>query len=498
MSPADRVRSPVELVRERMTTGFLRVLGAESLGLPTGIVVVAVLARKLDTTEFGLFSLAFAIVSLAELLVVSLLARAANKAVSVTADWRPVGDAVLVLYTLVAGATCLILVLTAEIMARSMELPALGPALRLFALDLLPFGIARAHRDLLNGTGRFSERANAAATGLVVRMAATVVLVLISPSVSSAILGTIGGTLAEMAYCRHQVKPRFSGWRGLAALPMQAYLLPVFIATGAELALARIDVVFLKWLGTPGDQVGIYGAAQRLSLVPGLYAVAIAAPLLATLGLLVRDGERLAAAELGREALRFGLIVLPIVVLLAATATELAVLILGERYAAAGPILTLLIVAAFARVLVVVGNILLLGADRPRLAAWFAVAAVLAALVGYAVLIPRYGLTGAAATTLGASLFLAVTVCTGAMTAWQTRFPAATLGRSILVGTAGFALARLWTAEGGVVVLKLFLLVGLVPVGYSLLGEWSKRDLDVVRELWRGWWSRGEGAGEGS
>jgi hypothetical protein len=84
------------------------------------------------------------------------------------------------------------------------------------------------------------------------------------------------------------------------------------------------------------------------------------------------------------------------------------------------------------------------------------------------------------------------------MTSWQARFPTATLGRSILLGTGGFALARLWTAEGGVVVLKLFLLAGLVPVGYSLLGEWSKRDLDAARALWRGWWPGRERAGEGS
>jgi O-antigen/teichoic acid export membrane protein len=375
-----------------MVHGFFRVLGAESLVLPAGIVVVGVLARKLDTAGFARFSLAFAIVSLAELFVVSLLAGSANKAVSTSSDWRPVGDAVLGIYLAVAGATGLILIALAHGIALSLHLPALEPDLRLFALDLLPFGLARAHRDILSGTGRFAQRAISAAVGTLVRMALTVAFVLASPTVSSAIVGTIGGSVAERCIAAG-VRGRLSAWKGVFSFTRQGYLGPVFVASVAELVLARIDLVVLRWLGAPSDQVGLYGAAQRLSLVVGLYGAAIAGPLLATLGILMRDGKRPAAANLARLGVRVGLLVLPFVALITATATELATLVLGVQYAAAGPLLAILITAAFARIMVVVGNVLLLGADRPRLAARLAIIAVGGAFVAYWILIP-HGVAG--------------------------------------------------------------------------------------------------------
>ncbi len=487
---------PVEALHGRMVHGFFRVLGAESLVLPAGIVVVGVLARRLDTSGFARFSLAFAIVSLAELFVVSLLAGSANKAVSTSSDWRPVGDAVLGIYLAVAGATGLILIALAHGIALSLHLPALEPDLRFFALDLLPFGLARAHRDILSGTGRFAQRANSAAVGTLVRMVLTVAFVLASPTVSSAIAGTIGGSVAELVYCRRHVRPRLSAWKGVFGFTRQSYLGPVFVASVAELVLARIDLVVLRWLGAPNDQVSLYGAAQRLSLVVGLYGVAIAGPLLATLGILMREGKRPAAANLARLGVRFGLLVLPFVALVTATATELATLVLGVQYAAAGPLLAILITAAFARIMVVVGNVLLLGADRPRLAAWLAIIAVGGAFVAYWILIPQYGGRGAAAVTLGASLAFAIGANVGAMIAWHTRFPIATLVRSLLLGAAMILLARLWPATGSLLVLKLILLAAVVPLGFYLLGEWKRQDIEAGRMLLLGGWSRPIGARE--
>src|SRR5262245_12459863 len=75
--------------------GTVRVFLAEALMLPTGLLTVAVLTRRLGPHDYGLFVLAATLVIGIETTISSLFSRATVKFIGAAEDWRGVGATVL-------------------------------------------------------------------------------------------------------------------------------------------------------------------------------------------------------------------------------------------------------------------------------------------------------------------------------------------------------------------------------------------------------------------
>src|SRR5438552_15465793 len=78
-------------VRRQMVDGSLRILIAEGLILPTGLITAAFLTRHLGPSKYGLFTLASVVVLWIEFFVTSAFSRAAIKLIGDAEDWRPWG-----------------------------------------------------------------------------------------------------------------------------------------------------------------------------------------------------------------------------------------------------------------------------------------------------------------------------------------------------------------------------------------------------------------------
>lgn len=100
--------------------GTLRVFLAESLILPTGLVTLAVLTRRLGTTNYGLFTLTATTVLWIEWSLVMFSGRATNKCISETTDWKPVATMVLRLHLVTGLIVMLMLMLAAGRLATAL------------------------------------------------------------------------------------------------------------------------------------------------------------------------------------------------------------------------------------------------------------------------------------------------------------------------------------------------------------------------------------------
>jgi Na+-driven multidrug efflux pump len=92
-------------------------------------------------------------------------------------------------------------------MAVSCREPALTTYLRLFALDIPLFSLARAHRRILVGIGAFRQQALATASRWIARLLFIVLLVEQGLSVQGAILASIGASMVELVVGRLHVRP---------------------------------------------------------------------------------------------------------------------------------------------------------------------------------------------------------------------------------------------------------------------------------------------------
>lgn len=471
----------------RMVDGTIRGFLAEAVLPFTGLITAAFLTRRLGPANYGLFTLAAAVTTWVEGSIVTVFARATFKFIAEAEDWRPMGATVVRLHLAVSGGVMLLLWLLASPIAVLFNEPRLATYLRLFAFDIPLFSLARAHQNVLIGIGGFNQRALVSAGRWIARLILIVSLVAGGLAVPGAILGSIGASLAEFAIGRFYVRPPLFGRFTFPAREFLSYAGFLFLS-GLSLALYnKLDLFMFKMLGGTAVQAGIYGAAQNLSAVPTLFAFAFSSLLLSTLSRVLHTGDSSLAKEMGCNAMRMIIGLLPFAGLAAGAAPEVVSAIFGPDFLPAAPLLAVLIFGALALVMIGVTTAILTAVGKPS---WtFALTGPLLplALAGHVVMIPRFGMIGASlVTTVFAGLGAAATVC-AVHRCWHILPPGGTLIRSILISGGAYVLAACWPAPGVFLAFKLPVIGLLIGLSFLLSGEFSAGEIALARSLvrWR-------------
>jgi O-antigen/teichoic acid export membrane protein len=456
---------------------------AEAIFVPTGLLVTAFLTRQLGATDFGLFSLAAALIAWVEWALASGFARAGIRFVGSVVDWRPVGVTIVRLYVAVSLAAMVLFWVLASPVASLLNEAVLATYLRLFALDIPIYGLAQAHRQILVGVGRYNQRALVSGTRWVVRMILIVVLVGFGLSIPGAILGSMGASLIELAVARVYVRPPLRHRETLPVTQMWGYAAPLLLWALTLRLYDRLDLLMLKTLGSSAADAGIYSAAQTVSLSLGLFSVAFTPLLLSTISRTVRDGYLDEARKMARNAMRVVIIFTPVAALLSGAAAEISVFVFGADFARAAPLIGPLAVAALGLTMIHVATSVLTAAGKPRWTFFLVGPMVPLALAGHLLAIPRFGALGAACVTALCAGLTAAAELVAIHRVWRVLPPVGSLWRSACLALVGYAAAALWTTPGILLFVKLTALGLLIMLGYVLVGEFSRSEIREARSL---------------
>ena len=408
--------------RRQLLDGTTRVFLAEALILPTGMVILIFLTRKLGPEGFGLFTLAAAFIFWLETIIGSIFSGATVKFVSEATDWRSVGNTVIRLHLAIGAGTALLLLFSADAISSLLNEPALARYLQIFALDIPLFSLARAQRSVLIGRGAFGQRGLMSAGRYITRLIVIVLLVELGLSVSGAIIASIVASLVEYLIGRSN-NFNLSPFRRSSFLARRlfGYAVWLFLFSISILIYKKLDLFMLKILGGTANQAGIYGAAQNLSFIPVMFAFAFAPLLLSTLSRMLRAGKDRESRELGGDTMRAVFWLLPFAAMTAGASQEIIVLILGRPYVSAALPMALLIFAALSMVMIAVTTSILTAAGKPG---WtFAMTGPLIplALLGHILLIPRWGLVGASLSTTLTAIVGALATMIAVYGIWRVR-----------------------------------------------------------------------------
>ena len=461
--------------------GTVRVFLAGLLFPLTGIVTAAFLTRRLGPEGYGLLVLASTLVAWIEWGISSFFARATIKFVGEAGDWRPVGSALVRAHLLVGVGAALLLGLLAVPLARLLNEPVLANYLWLLALGIPLTSLAQAHQSILIGIGGFRQKAAGTAARWVARLLLILVLVEMGLSVSGAILGSIGASVAELVISRRYVRPSFFGDTTFPGRLFWDYGFMLFLSALSLNCYSRLDLFMLKIVGGTAEQAGIYGAAQNLSILPVIFAASFSPLLLATLSRMLSAGEAGPAKEMGRTAMRMVLCLLPFAAMVGGAAPGIVTLFFGRNFESAAPLLALLILGAIAFVMISVTMAIMTAAGAARLTLAMSAPLIPLAIAGHLVLIPRYGSLGAAfVTTLCAGL-AALACMLVVHHIWSVLPPTRTLGRSVLVSVFAYGLAVVWPASGFMLVLKLLVIAAVIVAAFVALREFKAYEIAYVR-----------------
>jgi O-antigen/teichoic acid export membrane protein len=451
--------------RQRLLGGVARVFAAEMLIIPTGIITVAFLTRRLGPSGYGMLAIAGAFVDWLEWGVVASFTRATVKFVSEAKDWRPVASRSIqlsFLAGLMAGAA---LFLLAGPIAALMQEPALARYLRLYSIDIPVFCLAQAHRDVLVGLGYFRERAWASACRWVARLALIVLLVTLGLSIEGAIIGGIVSSLIELAICRWFARPRLFGRSGFPARRLLEYVAPLSLYSIGVKLFDKLDLVTFKALGGTLAMAGIYNSAEGSATLPTILAASFAPLILSSLGEAMKGGDLATARDRGRRALRAMLLLVPLGGILPGMSTELVGALYGTAFLPAAPLFDVMIFGSIAMFIIAITTSIMVSAGKPGWTFRVMGPMVVLQLIGGLLVIPRMGAMGAALVTSGCAIAGAVTCLILVHRLWDILPPGPTLVRSVLLGVMAYFAAPLWPTPNALAFLKFFLfsvIVGLV------------------------------------
>lgn len=469
--------------RLQMMSGTLRIFLAEAILLPTGLVTAGFLSRQLGPEGYGLFTLAAVILSWVEWGTSSMLMRTTIKLISESRDWQPIMATVLQQHLWLGSGATVLLGLLAVPIAHAMNEPRLALYIGLFTPQILFFNLARAHRTTLTGLGRFSEQAIAGASRWIARLGLIVLLVSLGCSIWGAILGSVGAALVELIVSRYYIRLPLFHPNAIPAWKLWSHAAPMTLYSLATQLYTKLDLLLLKAWGGTAEQAGFYGAAQNLALIPGMFAMAFAPVLLTTLGQIRQAGELAPAKAMGRNAMRLVWLILPLGAIAAGAAPEIVRLIFGNQFLAAAPLLGLLIFGALAQVMTSIASVILVAADRPNWTAILTLPLLPIIWVAHLIVIPRWGAIGAASVTTGVISLSAIATFIAVYCVWRIFPPFGTVCRSIFICVGIYFLSAHWSGTGLWLFLHLSAIALLIPVCYLCLGEFTSKEIALIRQF---------------
>lgn len=456
--------------------GGVRILTAEGLLLPAGLLLAAFLTRHLGPHDYGVFTLAVGITTWISSSVNGTFARAAVRCVSEAEHWAPVGATLLRLYGGVSVSAAVLLWWGAPFVASWYAEPALIAPLRILALDIPLFCLAHAHRGILVGIGSFRQRAWLSATRLLAKLILILGLVASGLGLTGALLGSLGASFAELCISRFFVRPSVFAVEAFPVRRLWVYAGPLVLTAFCFNLGGKLDVWLLKGLGGSTADVGFYGAAQQIASAPSLLPVSFSAVLLSSLSRWWSVGEMTQVRQLGRNALRAVLLLFPVAALTAGASQEVVVFALGAPFLPTASLLGILIWGSFAMMLVSVGMVMLIAAGKPRWSLFLAAPLVVGLLIGHLICIPRWGAIGAACVSCGCAFLCALAMLTFIARRWDIRFPLSTCWRSLIICGVAYGLAVAWPVSSFLVLGKLLVLFLLCLGLFFLLGEFSTEE----------------------
>lgn len=460
---------------------------AEALALPTGLLIAALLTRRLSPKGYGLFALATPLVVWIEWAILPIVSHATIKFVSESEEWQEVGTAALRLHLLAGCLGMLVVWLLAAPVATMLNEPALAGYLYLYALDIPLFTLVHAHRSVLVGTGGFNARALASSAHSIAKLLCVALLVECGFSVSGALVGYGASSLVELVVIRLYVRPALLARCGFPLRRFLGYATPLFLSTLSLSICDKLDLFMLKRLSGVVELAGIYGAAQALAVAPSIVSVALAPLLLSSQSRMLSTAQVQQASDVGREVMRAVIWLIPMAAIAAGAAPEIIDWIYGAAFASSAPLFAVLLFGQVARVLLIMATTSLVATGKPRWVFLLSCPLLLLAFMGHLIMIPRLGALGASLVTAAVSALGALGGVAAVWRCLRTLPPAATVVRSLVLAGCAYIAAASWPAPGLLLLVKLPILgLGIVLLLF-LLGEFNPADLKLARGMlgWR-------------
>lgn len=187
------------------------------------------------------------------------------------------------------------------------------------------------------------------------------------------------------------------------------FSVPIIILSVSTNLILNLDLFFIKGILIYNEFVGLYSAASQIARIPYFIMLGVCAAIFPAISACMQHQEKI--KKYIYESVRYTLILLlPITVIIAATATSLVSLLFSGNYAAGGEPLEILIFGGCLFGIFSLFITIISGCNNPYSAMGFCLVVLIIDFVSNLILVPSLGMNGGAWGTTIASL-IGVVIC---------------------------------------------------------------------------------------
>lgn len=338
------------------------------------------------------------------------------------------------------------------------------------------------------GRMQFGVQAGMISLYSIARVAVAVPLVIAGLGIGGVVLGITLAALLVAALTHAGVRRESPDGGSVPAWrEMVAFSLPLIAVSFGISALLNLDLLLLKHFFPASEIVGYYNGAANLGKAPYWVLSAFATTALPSVAAALGSKDAEGARTLVQRHVSYVLLIsLPAVALVLPSARQLLVLVYPEPYGAAAGALALLVGSGSALALLTVLTSAITAAGKPRVSMAIVLACTVLQCFAGIVLVPRYGMLGAATANLTTVL------CGVAVAGWvvRARFGGVVETGRLLkaAGLSSLLGLALWLwPDYPPLALPLLYVVGLLLYGGGMvvLGGLAPSELERVRRLLR-------------
>ncbi len=460
---------------ERIVENSARMTLLQVCGIVANSVLYFILARMLGSSDYGVASCTvFPALALLRTGVFGALMFGTAKVIA--ANPEAIRSCISVsrkAYAIVGGILVVVFVGFAGPIAGLLRDPSLTHYFRLMALAVPPVAAFVLFQGTLVGLEDFRSAMRLGMLFQVLKLVLTVALVLIGAKVYGLIFGFAISCVISLLVFRRKTQPTARD----KAITLPYYLSTVagiFVTFAIAIAQRYVNLWNLKRIVFDNQTVAYYSVANQLASMPALIFTGVMVALWPAISGLANAPDLSLAREHLSKSFKYTMIgLLPISALLAALPNYAIRLAFGAEYAAAASVLPILVIGLVLLALqsVIMSAMLALGKVKSTTSI-IGGATVAAFLVG-TLLIPRFGIMGAAATEVMGFLVSSALV---AVVSWRTFGKFTSLAEAgkitacaavLFLTVRAFAFLGYWVAPVIVVALCLYLLtltiLGVLP-----------------------------------
>jgi len=376
----------------------LSIAGAVSAGFIYAYRILA--ARAFGQEEYGLLSLMLAILNIIALVFMSSVPAAIAKFVAGHENAKETYRSALWLFPKIGVLLGALLVLGTPLLEAAFGLEGLFWYLAIIAVSF-PITMALAvDRGWMQGIKDMREFGVSQALEQALKFGFLAVSVYFGYRVGGALLAGLLGTAAAAVYARRLV--RIGPGKKAGVRPIMGYFIPISMTRVIDGFVMNLDTILLKfWVSL--EVIGIYNAASPLARIPLIAFTAVS-----TIVLPEVSGEKCHVMAKVKSALKFAvLMILPGIIVLGAFPSFFIRLFFGAGYAEGAQALRILLASSFFIGLYKIFASALQGIGKPYTAAWIFVIVLAFDLAANFMLIPTYGIMGAASANLASGMIAA-------------------------------------------------------------------------------------------